>query len=119
MAFWAWLQPLEDKVLSEPLALVMCALFTSGIPGTLESAELLGPEQLAGRGTVPVDRLQWPQSTCHGHGHASGSINIFSQHISTSGTCCSLPTCEEKLRQQRLSGSAVTATHGVFSLGIT
>lgn len=43
MAFWAWLQPLEDKVLSEPLALVMCALFTSGIPGTLESGELLGP----------------------------------------------------------------------------
>lgn len=98
MAFWAWLliwlQPLEDKVVSELLSLAECALFTSGVPMTLKSAGLVGPEWLAGRGTVALDQLQWPQST----GHGCGMVWLwphkhFSQHMSTSGAllCPGLP----------------------------
>jgi hypothetical protein len=72
MALWAWLliwlQPLEEELVSEPLALAECALCTSGAPVTLGSAGLVGPEWLAGRGTDALDQLQWPQSTAHGRG---------------------------------------------------
>lgn len=47
-------------MVSELLALAECALFTSGVPVTLESAELVWPEQLAGRGL-----LLW--TSFHGH----------------------------------------------------
>lgn len=66
MAFWAWLaiwrQPLEDK---EPLALAECALFTSGTPVTLESADLVG-SQLVGRGAAALEQLsRRPRVTGH------------------------------------------------------
>lgn len=75
---------------SEPLALAECAPFTSAAPVTLESAELVGPEWLEGKGreTVGLDQLQWPQDTRHGRG--SGSMNIFLSTSTLQGPCCAL-----------------------------